>query len=224
MYCFLQLFQTTNVVQINCWRYSTTKQDFYVHQHDKKFSITTKHSMISMLMFLKPVCAGCGNLALLSISGTLGCPGTCHFDWCLIHWVLSHNFRFSITCFSMHVFIVTWIFKVQCVITSNSNDIRASEDTWLFVLISCSASFKIQNFCFKNSLCFSISWDQLMAAFAQLKSIPPHHCGLFNKKILVGQKPPLKIKNFMFSCLGFFTVFIYCEKIFKILLLGTIFL
>ena len=63
---------------------------------------------------------------------------------------------------------------------SNSRDMRASEDTQLCVLVSCSASFsfKIQTCCFKNSLCFSISSGDLMAAFTQLESTLPHYCSI----------------------------------------------
>ena len=96
------------------------------------------------------------------------------------------------------------MFKVQYIINFNSTDIRTSEATQRFVLVSYSAScsFKIQTcWCFKNALCFSISSGHFMAAFAQLESTIPHHCC-----------------RFMFSCLGLFIVFIYCEKIFKTVL------
>ena len=35
LYCFLQLFQITIVVHITCWQYSTTEQEFHIHQHYK---------------------------------------------------------------------------------------------------------------------------------------------------------------------------------------------
>ena len=31
--CFLQLFQITIVVQMTWWQYTTTEQEFYIHQH-----------------------------------------------------------------------------------------------------------------------------------------------------------------------------------------------
>ena len=73
---------------------------------------------------------------------------------------------------------------------SNFTDIKASEDTRLFVLVSCSpsSSFKIQDCCcFKNYLSFSIFSGCLTTIFAQLESTLPNHCCLF-----------------MSSCMGFF--------------------
>ena len=142
----------------------------------------------------------CANLALLSVSGNF---------WAALELIiLAGVSSIEFFCYAVldflslvlpHTHLLSPGQRYNASSTSNSTDIRASEELGHYHCISCSAScsFKVKNCCFKNSLSFSIFSCRSIAAFAQLECALPHHYCLL-----------------MFSYLGFFFIkFVYPEKV-----------